>query len=249
MNRVEAILRFQSVLNETLALFPDAVEPVAFAIRRQQPEVCRVLTSLAVADRASAPFPAIDEIVAAQCTVFDNWPRGTKPKTVKGKREKGARSERYKATIEIWTKVPKTEKMSLTKGNAAFVANVHLFDVHRLTEKCAKLVTKDESDAMAQFAFDMLSPVSANKSLRCGPLTTLGNGTVLHMGTFAMANGHALDCRNGLVVTVTAPTGQFAFTDWSNTVSSGEALKGNAVLTSRWTNIEQKAWWSTQQAA
>jgi hypothetical protein len=247
MNQFEAIKEVERLLTQTLADHPHAVEPLAFAIRRLSPDIVGVLMNLRLADQQQAPFPMLDDIVAAQCTVFDNWPKGTKPKTVNGKREPGARAERYKATVEVWTELPKSDKLSLTKGNAAFVGTAHLLDGNRLARKVERMVLKDDSEPMLAFAKDMLQPVADDGHLRCGPMLTMGNGTHAHMGTFVTADGRALHGRSGLSVTVRSPSGTFAFTDWATTYSNGGALKGNAIMTSRWSRLPQKEWWTTTE--
>lgn len=249
MNRPEAIAHFERVLRETLAAYPDAAEPLAFVLRRQASDVVGVLMNLNLADKQLNPFPALDTITAAQCTVFDNWPKGTKPKTINGKREKGARSERFKATIEVWTITPEP-KAKLTTGNAAFVGTANLFDGNNLAAKVQRMVKSDGSHEMTMFAKDMMKPMTTDSDLRCGPLVSRGNGTHHHMGTFATANAKKLTNRSSdLTVTVTSPSGDFAFSDWSTSYSTGEPLKGNAVLTCRWSKLDHKDWWTTRAKA
>ena len=261
--------QFIAIMADVVGTDALQAERFAFAIKKACPQIVDVWKNLGAELRALTPFPPHDQITAAQCTLFDNWKQngGRKPKTVNGKREKGARVERFKVMIEAWTIDPRqgpaaSSSSKLTVTNATFVGTAHLMDGPTLKKKVAELrlpkKTKgrpfaqrdplDEEGPSWQAFGDFLHQTSEDmRGLRLGPVFTVGDGTRWHLDSYVVAEEPALMSLNDLAIVLRSPSGEFAFNEWSETYPNGSALRGNAVLSSRISILPDKKFWVTTQ--
>ncbi|HEV2816141.1 MAG TPA: hypothetical protein VGW40_02820 [Allosphingosinicella sp.] len=230
----------------------------AIIFRRLAPTFADMVTDYKIATAPIPPFPNVGEIVTAQCSIWDSWKPygGRKPNRKKG--EKGARSARFKATIEVWT----TSEGKLA-GSQAFEGTAHLLDGHELTKKVAELrqptkvkrpfVKLDaydhEGERFAEYA-DTLDAVAPQLTgLRMGPLFTVLKGTHFHLDTPVVANEAALIARDpSLKVVVRSPSGDFTFEAFEPTTSSGKPLASNFILQSRISTRSDLRDWTSKGA-
>lgn len=215
----------------------------AILFRRYAPTFADMVTDYKIAATPIPPFPNVGEIVTAQCSIWDSWKPYGGRRPQKNKREKGARSARFKATIEVWT-APDGK----LEGSQAFIGTAHLLDGPDLTKKVAELrqptkvqrpfVKLDAFDAegerFAEYA-DVLDAAAPQLSgLRMGPLFTVLKGTHFHLDTPVVANEAALLARDSsLQVVVRSSSGDFTFDAFEAITSSGKPLASNYVLQSR----------------
>lgn len=241
-------------LKETLRILRDAAssdkaqaDRYAFAIKSELPMVAERLVELYREKRVARPFPDVSNIHAAQCSIWDNWAPfgGRAPKRSKG--EKGARSVRFKASIEIWT-IAGSGK-ALTSANAAFVGTSHLLDGPDLISKIENLrkPTKTqrpfkaacESDveglALEKYGDYLIETVAQQiieNGCYAGPIFSISQGTYFHVDTLAVANGkNELVSRDpDLQLAIQAPSGVLLFTDYKSAYRSGKSFPPKLVL-------------------
>ena len=249
----EEFSELMKILKRGIGGDPAQAERLAFGIRNSVPELAEALKNIHISERLQKVFPQAVDVTAAQATIFDNWHAygGRKPSKAKG--EKGARAERFKVAIEVWTCMPparskhaKTKPFRLTSANAAFVGTAHLMDGPTLVAKATSLLAsfRKKGDDWTAYAQGL---VTAGDELdrRIGPVFTTWRGTHYHLGLIASVDSSALPPQGAVKLIITSMSHQMDFDHWATVYPDGRPLKGNAILTSRATNLAQKRAWAT----
>ena len=252
---------FYTSLKAKSAHDPYVLEGAAFALRKHLPELEELLISLRQERAKVEPFPEFETITAIQVSIFDNWGSNKRPN--KNKREKGARKERFKAAIEVWTcQPPRRGKFTLSNRNRAFYGIAPLMEPSVLAKKVEELrnprkvsipwKARDEHDAdgiaYERFGDDLiaLSEGSNSESFRLGPCYSIGKGTHFHLDTFAATRLADLENPEGeLILLLSTPHGELKFLDWVRTTSQGAPLSNGVIRTCRLTDLDQKRHWAT----
>ena len=240
---------------------PYVLEGAAFALRKHLPELEELLISLRQERAKVEPFPEFETITAIQVSIFDNWGSAKRPNKNKG--EKGARQERFKANIEVWTCRPlKRGKFILNARNRAFHCIAALMAPEAVAKKVRQLrdprkttfawVQRHEGDAEGlayqEYGDQLITLVEGPDSEphRLGPCYSTGKGTHFHLNTVAATRAEHLENRDGdMTFSLHTPHGTLHFTDWVQTTSQGAPLANGVIRTCRLTNLEQKRHWAT----
>lgn len=249
----EEFSQLMHILRSGIGNDPAQAERLAFGIRKWVPELVEALKNINVSERLQKPFPKTIDVTAAQATIFDNWSANGGRKPSKAKREKGARAERFKVAIEVWTGTTTAQigqagakSLRLTNANAAFVGTAHLMDGPTLNAKAESLLPlfRKKGCDWEDYAQSLMS-AWVETDRRVGPVFTTWRGTHYHLGLIALLDGAALLPRGQVKLTVASMGDEIVFSHWSTDYPDGTPLKGNAILTSRITNIVQKRGWAT----
>lgn len=238
---------------ETVALSDAAqLERILAIARKGMPTICNALLNRDVAVKAERAtiLPRLADITSAQLTIFDNWQAtgGRRPDRRRG--EKGARAQRFKAQMDLWTCEP---DVRLNKTSSAVRVTFHLMDQReRYTAiatyadpKRSKGGFATNSEDWQQFG-DFLMTVGQDRLAGPG-FVSAGTGTNFVLDCLAMIEAEdAMKRPADTQVVVSLGNGEsVSFHSFSDTYAGRAPLEGNAVLSSRMSVGTHNAAWRT----
>ncbi|UZK70779.1 hypothetical protein OKW76_07085 [Sphingomonas sp. S1-29] len=246
-------------LEETADSDPDMLQTLVSMTRRKCPVFYNALLyrDEEIKRELTTTLPRLDQITAAQLTLFDNWRATGGRKPSRKKKEPSARAQRFRAQLELWT-TPAT--VPLTTKSRAVKVTFDLMDADERTEKLAKY--QDPKQSKGGFVITNGEPVSQDWSDYAkliaglppetlgGPAysTTKGNGTTFVLNSLAVidqAEAEALrdDMRIGILMG--HPGESIQFHSFERHYANGTPLPKNAVLSSRLAMPSDHAGWRT----
>lgn len=176
-------------------------------------------------------FPHPHSIMAAQCSVFDNWVEfgGKRPK--RGSR--GHYRDRFKLEIQVWT----WTQADIDWQNCAWRGTAHLWDTKDLQARVSKKGMKLPKALPDDFRDTVIDMIDVMDGFRIGlPYTKDGKALLYNSDrTFMVAREDQLLRHAVETIIVRTPGGDFAFEDFRSTTSRGGALQGNCFAHSRMT--------------
>lgn len=216
---------------------------------------CPSILALGAKMEIRRAFPDPDEIVAAQCALWDNWRHtgGRKPNRKRG--EEGARKDRFKVTVEVWTK--RDEQFDISTTSPTFTMTAPLLTGAEMKKKLEKTYRTDAlgrpfadksmigEDGMVH-RLDRDGPEwkrygdeleamgdAPGGPYRAGPFCTMGGGTHFLLDTYALAREDDIDGLDDPKIIVASPLGHLTFDAFDTCYSTKKAFAGNLVLQSR----------------
>lgn len=176
-------------------------------------------------------FPTVTSIMAAQCSVFDNWIEfgGIRPKRGKP----GHYRDRFKVEIQFWT----WTQADIDWNISAWHGKAHLWsakDIKARTKRKGMKLPKVLSEEFRQKVIEMADQMDG---MRLGLPYTKDGLTLLYNddGSFVVSKEAELEAHVIDIIAVSTPSGSFQFTDFKKTTSKGQPLSGNCVAHSRMT--------------
>ncbi|QIK78372.1 hypothetical protein G7077_05085 [Sphingomonas piscis] len=182
-------------------------------------------------------FPPVNSILAAQCSVFDNWIEfgGKRPK----RGEIGHYRDRFKAELQVWT----CTKDDIDWDRSSWHGKAHLWSgkdvMARSKGKSMKLPKALSEDFRAQF----IELASGMDGFRLGLPYTKDGKTLLYNndGSYLAARETELQDHQLELMILATSSGPFCFSGFKNTTSKGHPLSGNCFAHSRMTTSKPLA--------
>lgn len=206
------------------------MEALASRLRSNAPNLCSKLQLRR--KLSSRDTPHVASIVAAQCSVFDNWIEhgGRKPK----RGEAGHYADRFKIIFDFWT----WTSADLDWSNPTYRGTAHLWtsgDIKRRSN--GKSNMRLPKALGEEFREAVVGQAENIEGFRIGLPYTRDGKTILYNTdeTLIVAREEELQQHALSSIIVRLNTGDFIFTDFRTTTSKGNSLDGNCFAHSRMT--------------
>lgn len=199
----------------------------------------------------AATLPPLDNITAAQLTLYDNWHATGGKKPSRKKKEPGARMQRFKAQLEVWTT---TADVMLSSKSRTTKVTFDLMDRSERVERMEKyknptkskggFVIVDGKPVSPEWADYAETILTAPENTLCGPAySTAIQGTTYVLNSLAALDARTADVLpDDMEIMVALGGGEtIRFHSFDNTYAGGAPLADNAVRISRLA-IDHSGW-------
>lgn len=202
------------------------------ALKSACPAFAALVAAAAPPVRRVDPLPGIEQITAAQATIWDNWPSG---------RRAARYPNRYAMTLKVWT----TEDVRLTgKGNHQHEVTASMMEARALKKwvkdrrKAINPVAPDFLDGLADIADAMADDAFVGVFVSKG---VKGEGTIIHDHQWVWVTRIGVEWR----ATLSINGERLNLPDFDDGYANGKELGGNAVAQSRLDRCGFSDTWAT----
>lgn len=202
---------------------------LASQLRGKAPNFCSKLSPRRTMTARALPSPS--SIIAAQCSVFDNWIEFGGRRPLRG--QVGHYRDRFKVEMQFWT----WTEADIDWNHSAWHGRAHLWsdkDIKMRLKGTSMKLPKALPDDFREYIAAM---PEAMDGFRIGlPYTKDGRALLYNDDrTLVIANEAEVTSHNISEINIKAPLWSFRFTDFKPTDSKGQALSGNCFAHSRMT--------------
>lgn len=205
-------------------------EALAHQLRSTAPNFCSKLVPRRTMTARSFPNPS--SIIAAQCSVFDNWIEhgGKRPK----RGEAGHYRDRFKVEIQVWT----WTKADIDWNNCAWRGRAHLWSANDIKKRVKGKGMKLPKALPDDFRKEVAAMPEAMEGFRIGLPYTKDGMTLLYNDDRSLVVAREVELFSHQIdqVVIKTPFGQFDFANFKATTSKGQALSGNCFAHARMTS-------------